>query len=62
VSPPLFFACCWAIAATATAMLPMRYQIVPGFTVADITINKVIAQEGIDCGSVSVRDGHPQFL
>jgi hypothetical protein len=30
VSPPLFFACCWAIAATATAMLPMRYQIVPG--------------------------------
>jgi hypothetical protein len=30
MSPPLIWACLWAIAATATAMLPMRYQIVPG--------------------------------
>jgi hypothetical protein len=30
VSWPLLFACLWALAATATAMLPMRLQFAPG--------------------------------
>lgn len=30
MTAPLFVACLWVLAATATAMLPMRYQYAPG--------------------------------
>ena len=30
MSLPLILACFWVLAATATALLPMRYQLVPG--------------------------------
>lgn len=30
MSLPLILACLWALAATATALLPMRYQYAPG--------------------------------
>jgi len=32
MSAPLILGCFWVLAATATAMLPMRWQMVPGLT------------------------------
>ena len=32
MSPPLVLGCLWVLAAAATAMLPMRRQMVPGLT------------------------------
>lgn len=32
ISPPLVAACLWAVAATITALLPMRRQMGPGLT------------------------------
>ena len=32
ISTPLILACLWVVAGTITAMLPMRYQYVPGLS------------------------------
>ncbi len=38
----LIFACLWVLAATVTAMLPMRYQYAPGLTLLLLAIPLLI--------------------
>lgn len=45
----LFLACLWVLAATATAFLPMRYQIVPGLALL-IAAPILIVWIGLDHG------------
>ena len=57
MSWPLIVACLWALAATATALLPMRFQIFPGLALlvlAPVLIGWIGRDHGIWLALVAV--------
>jgi Protein of unknown function (DUF2484) len=61
MTPSLLAACIWAIAATITAMLPMKRQMIPGVTLL-ATALPLLAWIGWDHGWLLVALGLLGFL
>ena len=53
MNPVIVYSCLWVVAATCVAMLPMRWQIVPGFVLllaAPVLIWMLVAEFGLVAG------------